>query len=141
RTGSDKRPAEDEGAVESATVEPRPLLDSYAPLEYGLSSFMIFIEDEGFHQRRKHILNEDEFFRLLEWLLLHPHAGQIIPHSGGLRKIRWAIQGRGKRGGARIIYFWWISDEKILLLDVYSKAAKENLTAGEIKKLKQKVIP
>ena len=54
--------------------------------------------------------------------------------------MRWAAKGRGKRGGARIIYFWWLAQDKILLLDVYGKADKDDLTAKEIKKLRQKVI-
>jgi len=44
--------------------------------------------------------------------------GQGDPGSGGLRKVRWAAKGHGKRGGARVIYFWWKADDKILLLDI-----------------------
>ena len=52
----------------------------------------------------------------------------------------WAAKGRGKRGGLRVIYFWWLSDDKILLLDVYAKGKQEDLAADEIEKLKRKVI-
>jgi hypothetical protein len=51
------------------------------------------------------------------------------------------LSGRGKRGGARVIYFWWISDAKILLLDIYAKNEKEDLSVSELKKLKTKVKP
>ena len=102
---------------------------------------MIFIEDHGFQQRRKGLLDDEALFALLEWLAVHPGAGKIIRASGGLRKVRWAAQGRGKRGGMRIIYFWWMADEKILLLDIYAKSQKEDLAADEIKQLKRKIIP
>jgi len=70
-----------------------------------------------------------------------PAAGKVIPGSGGLRKERWEAKGRGKRGGARIIYFWWMADEKILLLDIYAKNENENLTNAELKKLEGKIAP
>ena len=101
---------------------------------------MIFIEDHGFQKRRKGLLDDDELFGLLEWLVVHPAVGKVIPGSGGLRKLRWAAQGHGKRGGLRVIYFWWLADDKILLLDVYAKGRQEDLAADEIEKLKRKVI-
>jgi hypothetical protein len=102
---------------------------------------MIFIEDAAFENRRRGLLDDDELFELMKWLTTNPATGKIIPKSGGLRKIRWAARGHGKRGGARVIYFWWLADDKILLLDVYAKTRKEELTAEEIKQLKRKVIP
>jgi len=101
---------------------------------------MIFIEDHVFEKRRKGLLDDDEFFEFLQWLLVHPQTGKVIPGSGGLRKIRWAARGHGKRGGVRILYFWWIADEKVLLLDIYAKAEKENLSANEIGNLRRKVM-
>jgi hypothetical protein len=100
---------------------------------------MIFIEDHGFLKRRSRLMTDDELFDLFEWLAIHPESGNVIPRSGGLRKIRWAARGRGKRGGVRVIYFWWMAGDKILLLDIYAKNEQENLTATEIEKLKQKV--
>ena len=104
-------------------------------------SRMIFIEDREFEKRRKGLLDDDALFAFMEWLAVHPGAGKIIPGSGGLRKVRWAAKGHGKRGGARIIYFWWMGDDRILLLDIYAKAKQEDLAADEIKKLKRKVMP
>lgn len=101
---------------------------------------MIFIEDHGFQKRRKGVLDDEELFGLLEWLAVQPGAGKVIPSSGGLRKLRWAAKGRGKRGGVRLIYFWWLADDKVLLLDVYSKSKQEDLAADEIAKLKRKVV-
>src|SRR5437879_5656224 len=102
---------------------------------------MVFIEDDGFGKRRQGLLDDEGLFGLMEWMAAHPEAGKLIRGSGGLRKLRWAGKGHGKRGGMRVIYFWWISDEKILLLDVYAKGQKEDLAADEIRKLKQKIIP
>ena len=100
---------------------------------------MVFVEDHAFARRRRGLLDEDELFAFLEYMALHPE-GKIIPGSGGLRKIRWSARGRGKRGGVRVIYFWWINEDQILLLDIYAKGEKENLTAVEISKLKGKVV-
>jgi hypothetical protein len=61
---------------------------------------MIFIEDHGFQKRRKGLMEDEELFRLLEWLAVHPGSGKVIPASGGLRKVRWPAKGHGKRGGA-----------------------------------------
>jgi hypothetical protein len=101
---------------------------------------LIFIEDHGFQKRRKGLLDDDELFGLMESLAVRPEVGKVIPGSGGLRKLRWAAKGHGKRGGVRVIYFWWLADDKILLLDVYAKGKQEDLAADEIEKLKRKVI-
>ena len=101
---------------------------------------MIFIEDQGFQKRRKGLLDDDELFELLEWLAVRPDVGKIIRGSSGLRKVRWAAKGHGRRGGVRVIYFWWMADDKILLLDIYAKGKQENLAAAEILKLRRKVI-
>jgi len=101
---------------------------------------MIFIEDHGFQKRRKGLLDDDDLFALLEWLVVHPGTSKVIPGSGGLRKLRWAAKGHGKRGGVRVIYFWWAADDKILLLDVYAQGDQEDLAADKSKKLKRKLI-
>lgn len=59
--------------------------------------------------------------------------GDLIPKGKGLRKTRWAASGRGKRGGARVIYYWIASDDVIFLLLAYKKNRQENLTAQQLK--------
>ena len=65
---------------------------------------------------------------------MHPLAGDLIPGAEGARKVRWAVSGRGKRGGARVIYFNWLDEGCIELFAVYAKAERENITATQLKK-------
>jgi len=78
---------------------------------------------------------EEDVLELMMRLLEHPDAGDVIPGSGGLRKIRVAASGRGRRGGARVIYYWFVEDEIIEFLSVYPKNRKSNVTADEVRKL------
>jgi hypothetical protein len=70
-------------------------------------------------------------------LVEQPEAGDVIPGSGGVRKMRWAAKGKGKRGGARIIYLYVVVASRIYLLRCYSKNAKTDLTQDEKKRLRQ----
>jgi hypothetical protein len=72
-------------------------------------------------------------------LLARPDAGKVIPGSGGLRKLRWAAEGRGKRGGLRVIYYWFTARGSILLLFIYPKNVQDNLTPDQLKQLKKVV--
>jgi hypothetical protein len=100
-----------------------------------------FIEDEKFARAVDRLLTEDERFELMIWLTAAPEAGDVIPASGGCRKLRFAAKGKGSRGGARVIYFYRSMAGQILLLEIYAKNEKEDLSAEEIKKLKSKVKP
>ena len=66
---------------------------------------MVFIEDHQFARNRQGIMDDEELIELFQWLETHPESGKVVRGSGGLRKLRWAAGGRGKRGGARVIYF------------------------------------
>ena len=117
-----------------------PLLDTLRHWSR-LTRRMTFIEDDGFQRRCKGLLDDEALGVLMDWLAARPDAGKVIPGAGGLRKLRWAAKGHGKRGGARVIYFWWLADDKILLLDIYAKGQQEDLSAAEIAKLKRKILP
>lgn len=65
---------------------------------------------------------------LVNFIARNPGAGDVIPDTGGVRKIRWARGGAGKHGGARVIYFYRDADRPLYLLMVYAKARQENLT-------------
>lgn len=76
---------------------------------------------------------------LLDYLSCYPDAGEIIPGSGGVRKLRWARAGMGKRGGARVIYFYHSMAMPLFLLGIYAKSAQENLKPAETAVLKSLV--
>jgi len=65
---------------------------------------MIFIETRAFTRLIYDYMSEEEYLGLQSYLLQHPAAGSIVPGSGGVRKMRWSMEGRGKRGGARVIH-------------------------------------
>ena len=88
---------------------------------------MVFIEASIFSKYIYDYLDDKSYSALQQALALRPEAGKIIPGSGGLRKIRWAGTGRGKRGGLRIIYYWLREDGQIWLLTVYAKNEAENI--------------
>ena len=80
-------------------------------------------------------MSDDEYRLLQAALLVDPESGAIIVGSGGLRKIRWSLPGRGKRGGARMIYYYWVTRGRIYMLYAYSKSAKGDLTRDQIRTL------
>lgn len=83
---------------------------------------------------------DDEAYRSLQLaLLLQPDLGSTIRGSGGLRKLRWAQKGKGKRGGLRVIYFWDESSETFYMLYVYGKGKQKDLSAQQRKLLSRLV--
>ncbi len=82
----------------------------------------------------------DEEYRELQWaLLLNPKVGVVIPGGAGLRKLRWHFSGSGKRGGLRVIYYFYSEDEAIYLLFSYKKSQQNALTRAQIKILREYV--
>ncbi len=96
---------------------------------------MVFIELTPFIAFRSEWWSDEDLRRLQNFLLATPDAGDVIPGSSGLRKLRWAAQGRGKRGGARVIYYRYVPGDRIYLIYAYAKNAQENLTREQIKTL------
>ena len=85
-------------------------------------------------------LLDDEAYRLLQLALLQrPERGALIRNSGGLRKLRWPLPGRGKRGGLRVIYFWDEASGTCYLLYAYPKNEQEDLTARQLQVLRRLV--
>ncbi len=79
------------------------------------------------------LLSDDEFALFQGFLFSNPKAGAVIQDTGGLRKVRWAIKGRGKSGGVRVIYFYLTATVQIRLIAIYKKGIKDDLNAAEKK--------
>jgi hypothetical protein len=98
---------------------------------------MVIVETSIFTRRVTELLPDEEYRALQAALVDRPDAGPVIPGGGGLRKIRWSASGHGKRGGARIIYYWATAQDRILMLFIYAKNESDNLRPDQIKTLRQ----
>ena len=90
----------------------------------------------------KHIysyLTDDEYLGLQSYLLKYPEAGKVVPRSGGVRKLRWAMAGKGKSGGVRVIYYFKKQDDEIWLLTIYSKSEIENIPAHVLRQIAKEI--
>jgi mRNA-degrading endonuclease RelE of RelBE toxin-antitoxin system len=96
-----------------------------------------FIETSIFTHQINSYLNPDEYEKFQEELMANPKKGMVIPGSGGMRKIMVAGQGRGKRGGARVIYYLVTKKGVILLLFAYPKNVQDDLDASQLTVLRK----
>ncbi|QOL24924.1 type II toxin-antitoxin system RelE/ParE family toxin [Thalassotalea sp. LPB0316] len=96
----------------------------------------IFIESSIFEKHRQSYMSDDEYRAFQQELLINPLQGDVIQGTGGLRKIRVAAKGKGKRGGARIIYYYFVQYRRFYLLTVYAKNEMADLTASQKAQLK-----
>jgi len=97
---------------------------------------VVFLETPVFTRQIRELVDDDQYRELQSFLVARPAAGDLIPRSGGLRKIRFAASGRGKRGGARVIYYWVVAKDQIYMLLAYAKNAQEDLTDEQLKALR-----
>ena len=97
---------------------------------------MIFIETSVFTRQVRELLTDDEYAAFQITLAANPLGGDVIQGTGGLRKVRVAVKGRGKRGGARVIYYYVSSAAQIRLLLIYVKGRKDDLSAAEKRTLR-----
>ncbi len=97
---------------------------------------MEFIETAVFTKLITEILSDEDYRLLHNDLAKNPLAGDVISGGGGIRKLRFALPGTGKRGGARLIYYWQASKHKTYMLLAYAKARKENLEPEQVAILK-----
>lgn len=101
---------------------------------------MVFIETSVFTKLITRYLSDDEYIGLQKsFLLKYPDAGQIIRGTGGVRKLRWAAPGKGKRGGLRVIYYWQVSENEIWMLTVYGKSERETIPAHILKQIAEEI--
>lgn len=99
----------------------------------------LFKELPVFERMRSSYLNDEQYRHLQQALLTNPEAGDVIEGTGGLRKLRHADarRGKGKRGGLRLIYFWWQAGSQFWLFTVYDKDEAGDLTPDQRKILRQ----
>lgn len=97
-----------------------------------------FIESPPFERHRQNYLSDASYREFQIVLMENPEAGDVIEGTGGLRKIRHADEkrGKGKRGGLRVIYYWWLSGKQFWLFTVYNKNEMDDLTPAQKKILK-----
>ncbi|HYL23726.1 MAG TPA: toxin [Burkholderiales bacterium] len=99
----------------------------------------VFVELPAFARHRADYLGDEAFGRLQQELMRNPEAGEVIQETGGLRKMRFADRrrGKGKRGGLRVIYYWWGTGMQFWLYTLYDKDEMEDLTPKQRKVLKE----
>lgn len=98
---------------------------------------MIIIETPIFTKLITTLMSDDEYKDLQEALVTRPEMGVLIKNSGGLRKVRWSLEGRGKSGGVRVIYYWMSADDQLYMLLAYPKNEQENLTDAQVSALRK----
>ncbi|WP_413736555.1 type II toxin-antitoxin system RelE/ParE family toxin [Sodalis sp. RH21] len=97
---------------------------------------MIFIETAIFTEDVKELLPDDEYRKFQMFLAESPNWGDVIQDTGGLRKIRWAASGKGKRSGVRVIYYYKVFESQIRLILIYKKGLKDDLDPNEKRQLR-----
>jgi len=100
---------------------------------------MTVVETERFLKDAKPLLSDVERAELVAFIAANPEAGEVIPETGGVRKVRWALAGKGKRGGARVIYYHHSERLPVFLLAAFAKNEKANLSRAERSAMKRLV--
>lgn len=101
----------------------------------------VFVELPAFERHRVDYLDDEAFLALQTTLMANPDAGEVIEDTGGLRKLRFADKrrGKGKRGGLRVIYYWWDAGLQFWLFTLYDKDEMSDLTPAQRKSMKQMI--
>ena len=100
---------------------------------------MLFIESSTFQKQREKHLSDEAFRALQNEIVEYPEKGVLIRGSGGLRKIRFGVEGKGKSGGVRVIYYFAVSIDTIYLLDLYAKSEQETLAPDQLKAVRKRL--
>lgn len=98
---------------------------------------LTIIETPVFLRYAAKVWDDAEREDFIAWLAKHPDAGDVIPATGGLRKVRWSRPGMGKRGGVRVIYMWRNTQGELVLLTVYAKAEHDTFSNAFLRSLAQ----
>jgi hypothetical protein len=97
---------------------------------------LTFIETSVFSKLVRRYMSDDEYAHLQNAIAANPQADSVIPGSGGVRKLRWTLRGRGKRGGIRVIYFLRLRHGEVWMLTVYAKSALADIPGATLRKIK-----
>src|SRR5262245_46799971 len=108
-------------------------------MAYTPSMRRTLVEMPVYTKRVLELLDDDQHAELQAAVAADPKIGDVMPGSGGIRKLRWKIEGRGKRGGVRVIYYWANPRNEVLMLYIYPKSKQEDLTPDQTKRLRQVV--
>lgn len=102
---------------------------------------MEFIEAPAFTRYVSDYVTDDEYRKLQDQLAINPELGDLMPGTGGFRKLRWTDprRGKGRRGGLRIIYYYFLADQQIWLITLYDKDEASDLTPKEKKTLRSAI--
>lgn len=98
---------------------------------------MVFIETSYFTARLHQWLDDSAYAAMQSYLSANPEAGVLIQATGGLRKLRWAASGKGKRGGVRVIYYYLTADDQIRMLLLYAKSHQSDLSTEQLATLRK----
>lgn len=110
-------------------------LDGHTPWEYSRLVLTV-IETSLFQKQWPHYWTEDERGVFASYIANHPTAGDVVPESGGIRKVRWSRAGSGKSSGVRVIYFTRTAEGEVVLLTLYAKSKTDNLTGSKLKEIR-----
>lgn len=100
---------------------------------------MEFIEAAAFTKYVYDYLSEKEYVGLQSFLLQYPEVGNVVRGTGGIRKVRWAISGKGKSGGVRVIYYFKKREDEIWLLTIYSKNEVKSIPAHILRRIAKEI--
>ncbi|MEX0828190.1 MAG: hypothetical protein WD005_04475 [Haliea sp.] len=100
---------------------------------------MIFIETSAFAKLLPDYLFDENYRALQMYLMQKPDAGDIVKGSGGVRKVRWAADGKGKSGSVRVIYYWKKPDHEIWMLTIYSKSERSTIPGHILKQIAEAI--
>jgi len=98
-----------------------------------------FIETRLFSRLVQDYLSDEDYCKLQGELIKNPKAGSVVSGSGGVRKLRWAASGRGKRGGYRVIYYVRRPESVIWMLTIYPKNETDSIPGHVLKKIREEI--
>ena len=100
-------------------------------------ALLTVVETSIFRRQWPHYWTEEQRGSFAAYIAEHPFAGEVVPNSGGLRKVRWGRQGTGKSGGVRVIYYLRTEEGRIVLLTLYAKSKTDNITGANLREIRR----